>query len=565
MKKWIFICLGIIAAVAATFAIVKLCSNGDASDEQVPQRNISDNLVVAYINIDQLATKGAFDQHIDASNRKMFATVMSSAIAERSHGDHASNIITDLSTAGLDIKEPAYAYFDEMENLVVAAKVKDVANVDKTFALLSFILEQDGGEPLAIEHDGANRIIRLDNDVITAYNEKHIVVATNSSQEVSKEVVIDALRRPINDLSIFGDSDIALYANYYRGMTLLREVLENTKAEYELMAAEDPYYDDSIVEIDEILAMMDKYAAYVKEDANALISLTFDPGRVTLNATVNGIETSEFEDIAKRTNNKHLEYISEDAAIIANIGMNGKRYAEIIDLILSSTYFTESEYNTFEVNMIAGIACDAIESIDGDLTLAVEDIEGKYDSYYDSFYDEYHANASLQSVSASAIIDVRDDYIISNLGQFIGGFLHRQDSRHYYGSFSGLDISIGQDDNVFHAGINTTYTLKHDSAADAEWFPYVENSLSYVVVDIDNLMDYSYIKAANKMLMNDMDSVTRDVYAQYIELCDYAYISQPNLTEMEVVITLKDDETNALKQIVDVIMPVLMSEIITNM
>ena len=215
--------------------------------------------------------------------------------------------------------------------------------------------------------------------------------------------------------------------------------------------------------------------------------------------------------------------------------------------------------------MIAGIACDAIESIDGDLTLAVEDIEGKYDSYYDSFYDEYHANASLQSVSASAIIDVRDDYIISNLGQFIGGFLHRQDNRHYSGSFSGLDISIGQDDNVFHAGINTTYTLKHDSAADAEWFPYVENSLSYVVVDIDNLMDYSYIKAANKMLMNDMDSVTRDVYAQYIELCDYAYISQPNLTEMEVVITLKDDDTNALKQIVDVIMPVLMNEIMTNM
>ena len=565
MKKWTFISLGIIAAVVATFAIVKLCSNGDASDEQVSQRNISDNLVVAYVNIDQLAAKGAFDQQIDASNRKMFATVMSSAIAERSHGDHASSIITDLSTAGLDLKEPAYAYYDEMENLVVAAKVKDAANVDKTFALLSFILEQDGGEPLAIEHDGANRIIRLDNDVITAYNEKHIVVATNSSQEVSKEVVIDALRRPINDLSIFGDSDIALYANYYRGMTLLREVLENTKAEYELMAAEDPYYDDSIVEIDEILAMIDKYAAYVKEDANALISLTFDPGRVTLNAKVNGIETSEFEDIAKRTNNKHLEYISEDAAIIANIGMNGKRYAEIIDLILSSKSFTESEYNTFEVNMIAGIACDAIESIDGDLTLAVENIEGKYDSYYDSFYDEYHANASLQSVSASAIIDVRDDYIISNLGQFIGGFLHRQDSRHYYGSFSGFDISIGQDDNVFHAGINTTYTLKHDSAADAEWFPYVENSLSYVVVDIDNLMDYSYIKAANKMLMNDMDSVTRDVYAQYIELCDYAYISQPNLTEMEVVITLKDDETNALKQIVDVIMPVLMSEIMINM
>lgn len=563
MKKWTFICLGIIAAAAATFAIVKLC--GNTSDDQASLRNVSDNLVVAYVNIDQLATKGAFDEHIDASNRKMLATGLSSAIAERSLGDHASNIITDLSATGIDIKEPIYAYYDEAENFVIAAKVKDVASVDKTFALLSFMMEQDGNEPLTIEHKGNNRITRLDHETITAYNDNYIVITANASRDTTTEDAIDALEHPIGDLSIFGESDIAIYANCDKGMSLMRTMLESTKAEYELMAAEDPYYDDSVAEIEETLAIINSYAKYIKKDANAIVALTFDPGRITLNTTVRGIDTSEFENIVKRTHNKHLEYISEDAAIIANVGMNGKRYAEIIDLILGSKYFTESEYNTFEVNMIAGIASDAIESIDGDLTLAVEDIVGRYNSYYDSFYEEHHANASLQSVSASAIIDVTDNYIISNLGQFIGGFLHREDSNHYYGSFSGLDVTIGQDDNVFHAGINTTYDIKEDSAADADWFPCVENSLSYVVVDVDNLMDYSYIEAANKMLMNDMDPVTRDIYAQYVDMCDYIYLSQPELSEAELIITLKDDETNALKQIVDVIMPVLVSEIMLNM
>lgn len=563
MKKWIVICLGIIAAAAATFAIVKLC--GNASDDQVSQRKVSDNLVVVYINIDQLATKGAFDEHIDASNRKMLATMFSSAIAERSLGNHASSIITDLSTSGIDIKAPVYAYYNEAENLVIAAKVKDVANVDKTFALLSFMLEQDGKEPLTIERDGNNRIAQLDNETITAYNDKYIVITSTFSREVSVADAIEALEHPISDLRIFGDSDVAFYANCYKSMECMRKMLESTKTEYELMAAEDPYYDDSVAEIEETLAIIDTYAAYIKKDANAIIALTFDPGRITLSAKVDGIDTSEFENIAKRTHNKHLEYIGEDAAIIANIGMNGKRYAEILDLILSSKYFTESEYNTFEVNMVAGIASDAIESIDGDLTLAVEDISGIYDSRYDSFYDEYQTNVSLESVAASVIVDVTDNYIISNLGQFIGGFLHRQDSNHYYGSFSGLDISLGQDDNVFHAGINTTYDIKKDSAADADWLPCVKNSMSYVVIDMDNLMSYSYIRAANKMLMNDMDPATRDIYAQYVDMLDYIYLSQPDLTEAELVIALKDDETNALKQVADVLMPVLASEIIQNM
>ena len=65
--------------------------------------------------------------------------------------------------------------------------------------------------------------------------------------------------------------------------------------------------------------------------------------------------------------------------------------------------------------------------------------------------------------------------------------------------------------------------------------------------------------------MEDMDFIERDIYNKYIDLCDYAYISQMSLDEGEVVIVLDDKQTNALKQIVDVIMPTLSSLMMQNM
>lgn len=569
MKKGILLCLAaIIVAAIAAFAVITIYDGG--AKEQSKKENMSlrseiDDLLVFYIDLDQLATKGAFDQYLDENNRKMFATMASSAIANKSLASHASNIITDFSASGLNFKKPAYAYFNEDGNMVFVIEVKDVANVDKTVELLSFIYQEEEGEPLPIERNGKNRIIDLGGKAIIGYNGTRFVIAANTEGDDARAIAVDALKRPLSNLSIFGDSDIAIYANYDKSYGIMRNILETTKAEYEELALEDDYFEGSVMEIEQVLTIFDSYSGMIKKGANAIVSLTFEAGRATLNSTVNGIDMSKAKDIVKLTNNKHLNYISDDAAIVVNIGINGKKYAEIIDLVLNSEFFTNSEYNTNEVNMIAGIACDAIKSINGDFTIAVEDIQGKYESIYDSYFDEYYGSVNVTGASASVMIDVDDSYIISNLGQFAGGFLRRQDNTHYYGSFSGLDIALGQDDNVLHAGINTTYDRKANSAADANWVPSVENSLWYAVVDVDNLMSYSYIKAANKEIMEDMDFIERDIYNKYIDLCDYAYISQMSLDEAEVVIVLDDKQTNALKQIVDVIMPTLSSLMMQNM
>lgn len=569
MKKGILLCLAaIVVAAAAAFAVIKFYDGSteeQASKENIATRSDIDDLLVFYIDLDQLAAKGAFDQYLDENNRKMFATMASSSIADKSLASHASNIITDFNASGLNFKKPAYAYFNEDGNMAFVVEVKDVANVDKTVELLSFLYQQEEGEPLPVERNGKNRIIDLGGEAMFGYNATRFVVATNTESYDAQAAVLDALKRPLSNLTIFGNSDVAFFVNCDKGFNMARTFLENTKAEYEELALEDEYFESSVMEMEQAMSLINTYSGMIKKGANAIVSLTFDPGRATLSAKVSGLDTSEFEDIAKRTNNKHLNYISDDAAIVANIGINGKKYAEILNLVLTSDYFTNSEYNTNEVNMIAGIACDAIKSINGDLTIAVEDIQGKYTSDYDSYDDEYYSSVNVTGVSASAMIDVDDSYIISNLGQFAGGFLSRQDSNHYYGSFSGLNITLGQDNNVLHAGINTTYDRKANSAANANWIPSVENSLSYIVVDIDNLMGYSYIQAANKEMMEDMDFIERDIYSKYIDIFDYAYVSQMSTNETEVVIVLDDKQTNALKQIVDVVMPTLSSLMMQNM
>lgn len=569
MKKGILLCLAAIAVAAvAAFAVITILDGNPTEDkakENVALRSDINDMFVGYVNINQLVTKGAFDQYLDKNNRKLLATMASSAVADKSLASHISNIANDFEATGLNFTKPAYAYVNENGDCVVVIEVKDVANVDKTLDLLSYIAEQESGEPIHVKRNGKNRIINLDDEAIIGYNNTRFIIASNPSGYIDTDVVTTALKRPLSDLTIFGDSDLAFYVNCDKGINIARTMLEQTKAEYEEWALEDEYFADNVQEIEQVLTMLDTYAPYVKKNANVVVSLTFEPGRVTLKGTTNGFDMSEAEKLMKRTSNKHLHYISDDAAIVANVGINGKKYAELINLVLNNEYFKQSEYNNNEINMIAGIACDAIKSINGDITIALEGLEGEYESYYDSYFEEYYGDVNMESVSASMMVDVDDNYIISNLGQFAGGFLSRKDSNHYYGSLSGLNITLGQDDNVLHAGVNSTYTRKVNSVADADWLPSVKNSLSYVVVDADNLLGYSYIEAANTMIMNDMDAMEKNIYRQFVDLVDYAYTSQMSATEAEIVIALDDEQTNALKQITDIIIPILSSEIMRNM
>ena len=78
-------------------------------------------------------------------------------------------------------------------------------------------------------------------------------------------------------------------------------------------------------------------------------------------------------------------------------------------------------------------------------------------------------------------------------------------------------------------------------------------------------MNCSYIAAANQALVSDMNSESADVYNKFVDICDYVYMSQSAPTAGELVIVLDDKQTNALQQIADIVMPIIVRELFANM
>lgn len=559
MKKKITLCLvAIIAIIAVIIAVVAIYRPGSLK-ETFTRRAQIDEPYFGYINLKQLATKGAFEQYFDENNRKMLASMASAEISDKAMADHASAIITDFSASGLNFEQPAYTYIDKDNNQVIVIEVLDIAKVDKTMELVAYLYAESNDHTLQIQHDGDNRTTQIDNALL-GYNTTRLAVAFNDSNDVSDTILIDALERPLADLSLFDDYDVAAYVHLGKVVDIARGELEAQKGEYLKLAEQDSanyYYDDQIASIDEMLVQINDIAQHVNENSYGILSLTFDAGRATINAYTQNVDSLPTNGITKHVSNDHLRYVDISAPIVANIGLNGEKFVEVADLILQSRYFTESEYNTNDVNMVIAIVRDVFKSIDGDLTIAVENLEGSYASYY--------GNASLRNVAASVMVDVKDNYIISNLGQFAGGFLRREDSTHFSGGFGGFNITLGQDDNVFHAGINSPYTVRGEAATDAEWFHNINESMGYMVVDVENLMACSYIAAANKALINDLDSEYVDMYKKCVDVCNYIYLSQTEPAAYEFVIVFDNSEANALKQITDIVMPHLMKQMMANM
>lgn len=556
MKKKIFIGIIVVVILAiATFVAITLFK-GDSSKDATEEREKISDLFVGYVDLEQLATKGAFGQYLNEDNRRLLTTIISANIEDERLRNHAAAIMGDFNASGIDFRTPAYGYADEHGNVAVVMEVTNIEDVDLSAELVAYVVNKELNKELNIYREGDNRIIAPEGNVILGYNDTRLVAVSNSSAYASNEFILSALQRPLLDLSIFEGNDAAYYVNLAKLYNIVNKTFTETKAEYEKHAATNSSFAQRVKTMDEVLAQLSQLKPNISDEANAIATLNFEAGRATLKGILSGVDAGVYGEITKACTNEHLEYINADAPIVANLGINGAKLAEGINLILQNPLFVESQYNTNEVNMTISVVCDALKSISGDLTIALENLKGRKD---------YYGNVAVEGADLAVMATVTDDYIINNLGQFIGGFLTRKDSHHYYGSFFGLDISLCQDDSIFHAGINTTYDKKSPSALDAAWYSDVKDSFAYIVTDIDSLMECSYMVAINKEVMRILDYEYRNFYTTFVDMCDYLYISQTGTYSMEAALVFEDKESNALKQIADKVMPAVTMALIANM
>jgi hypothetical protein len=280
------------------------------------------------------------------------------------------------------------------------------------------------------------------------------------------------------------------------------------------------------------------------DDASVTLGLTFEKGKVVVDALVDGFN---YEYACSKVSNDHLEYIVDDVIGVFNVGIDGKKASELISEFISADYAEMFGISRNEFNIYFGILCDAIESIDGDITVALNDVDVR--------------NGDIEAVLA---VDVNDDYIISNIAQFGGNFLDKTGKNQYSMSYLNNYVTLGQQAETLYATINADYEKQRNSAANSDWVGELNNSYGYFVVDINNLMKNRSVNNAFKDSLYYLDDMSAKLISDFVDSFNYAYISTESPTSARMVLTFDDQNTNSLEQIVRMLVPAVVGEITRN-
>ena len=398
MKKIILWVVAIALIIGASIAVFMKVSTNDKETSLKP---IEDPIFL-YVDIEQLASKGAFEKFITPENRGFISTVLSSQLDSAEEAEHLKNIITNLDAIGIDTHAPMYGYLaDNFSDYVVVAKVSDINQIERSVALLSYIFEHNGDNAINVLSEDDMRMFEYDG-VVVAYNRERIALASGSSDAVI-DIAKDAINRPRMDMSVFGGSDIALLVNSDRCTQLASAQVNNAISELnerynagEIGMERYSAQTEALVERKELIL---SYATHFEPNSNILFSTTFDLGRMTLTYRSKGINFGEYTDIVKPANMEHLSNLSQDAYAVVGAGVNGAILAQFVrDVISGDVLQSVGITPTNEINMFISIACDALTTIDGGVTLAIEEVDGEIKPRYNYYWDEYYIEPAIKSV-----------------------------------------------------------------------------------------------------------------------------------------------------------------------
>lgn len=565
MKKsiiWIIAAILIVGGAVAAFMMTS------KSDKEASQRAEALPLV-AYVNLDQLAEKGAFDKFITADDRSLLASMLSSGVDGKKEAKQLKDIVKNLDAMGIDTQKSVCCYLaEDFTGMVFVANISDVERADSTISLISYILEEDGEDALDLRVKNDTRTIDGE-DFAVAYNDNLFALAFGGYDE-NLGLAKRAVKQAQVDSSMFGASDIAVSVNVDKCFSFARMQLDDQKMMLEEMYdngdIDFDYYRDQIESLSETEAMLDEYSNSLEPNASILFSLTFDNGRMTLAYSCDGIDFGEYDNIVKPVNMDHLAYLSKDACAVMSMGVNGPAWSEFIrDLLTSDMLSSLDIHLSSEERMIVSIVADAIETIDGSVTIALDDLDGELVEEYDYYWDEYTVEPSLKSVDALLMADVTDSYIIANISQFAGDYMVKEDSRHYSLNWMDNDFMMGQDNGLFYVGANMTPVEKGSSALNAKWAKDIEGSVSYVVLNIDALMTTEFMKVIDTYVFDQYLAILGDgsdylTFREVIDIFSYVYVNAKDYNSSEIVVVFDDKKTNALEQINNLVMPAIIEE-----
>lgn len=503
-----------------------------------PARDRVDALYFYYLNLDQIAKKGAFDTHFSAEQRKLIASALKTEVEKPEIAQQLESIITDINNSGIDFTKPIYCYMDSIESgYVCVAEVLSDNQIGESLKLLSALYDID----INLEEIDGIHYAKWLNNIAIGYTDDRFIAVVNSKN--SDATLAEALTKNLADLTIFGESDMASYINLNKALNAIETSLnEPTNA--------------TTTQCQQLIA---DFRTRLTPEANILTTATFESGRATIDQRINGVDLSGYSDFFVKGQNNHLNYIDNNAIAIANLSINGTKLAELFNEIISNE--TVRRYANFgnEMAIYFAVANDVMESINGDVTIALETLDGKIVEKVDYYWGGTQLVPSISDLKASVMVDVADSYIISNIPYFTMGLLRKVGDNHYNTKLGNYNFTLQQNESgLLFAGVNTKLEPAITPVTEKMWAAELENSLGYIVVDFDNLTTSNFIESASKRLL---DSETYALYNAFAPMLSFGYIAIMECDHNQAVISFDNQEENSLKQLSDLILPIVIGEI----
>lgn len=547
MKKRTFLAIATMAVVLVSGLFVA-CSDKETSKETKVKPT---ETFVFYVDLEQLGTKSAINEVITDGNRSLMATMLTADADNDEWTEYTKTLLKNLEVSGLDTKEPVYGYVnttDEGIEFAAIASVSSATKVDKFIEYFSDIT----GEDIEVYRNGDTREFMIEAFAFAYNNSRFVMVANDSDgfRHNPSRYATNVLNRPEADLSAYAKYDVAFDVDIPKCMDMaIYELQREIDDDYEYLEyyADEWEYDwimENIRSNEQTLTTLKNFREQYN-NARIIQGTTFMNGKIVAEASVTGFKGGF--DVCRKVSNDYLSYVDNDVMAAMNIGVNGKNLSDILNENITSEYADMLGVSRNEFNVYFGIMTDAIKSINGDVMLALNDVEFSY------YGDPVNVDALLAA-------NVSDDYIISNISQFGEGFLTDCGDNRYGYTYDNFVFMLGQQNNTFFATVNNNFKPLASSAANKPWAVELSNSYGYFVVDIDNIIANRNIAPFYRSALEEMGSSASHV-SKLVESFSYAYISIENPTKVKMVIAFDDKNTNSLEQIVKQVVPIAMSEL----
>lgn len=520
------------------------CSN---VEPRVEEPVWDEAIYVAYANIENIHTKADL-ANIDLS-RLEHSLRNEVTSEERADIDQLMALLRNPSIAGIDVGKPAYIAIRQLSSdgdPKHASLALEICNAQALDTALESL-----GDKVSIENftlEGDTRIIRFNATSYVGYNNERMVALHCDVEGMDPHSeLLKLLTYLPADMSRFGSRDVALHIDTRK---LFSIIVGEPAQNIEPASESEEQTDESSAEEELLGNFWEAYYQYLTDESTMIVGLTFENGSILLDSDISRINENANR-IFVEANGSNLKMLDKSPIAILNAGINGEVASNLLNTAVDAAMELNQIPVSNEINIVKNIALGIVSSMQGDLTLALSDAEGRLID--DVFYGKKLVFTTANALFAS---EVKDDYIMQNISLYGGSFLQKKGPNKYFASMFGNNIHIGDKGNRFYVGVNNNGENKTPSASNEEWSNNVNGSYVYSMIDFKKLFNTSFGRAAlSTICQNAQSSSERDLAKLFAERADHLFIlcnGGEDYAHGEIMLTLVDGQTNALNQIITI-------------